>query len=143
MGNLTEHFSLSEFSCKDESHTPVPEHLLNNVSVLAVALEVIRHACGDVPVTIMSGYRTPAYNHLCGGAPLSEHVNGRAADIRVQGLSPERVHTIILHLIAAKKIPQGGVGVYGPPMHPNGWVHYDCRGALARWNEEESATKAA
>ena len=36
------------------------------------------------PVTITSAYRTPAHNAKAGGAKFSQHLYGRAADIRVQ-----------------------------------------------------------
>jgi uncharacterized protein YcbK (DUF882 family) len=132
-GDLTEHFHWWEFDCRDG--TPVPENLRDNVRALARALEVIRHAAGDRAVTVMSGYRTPAYNKVCNAAGHSQHMEGRAADIRIAGLTPRQVRAIVLACIARREIPQGGVGIYLPPKHDPGWVHYDIRGTAARWTD--------
>ena len=85
-----------------------------------------------------SGYRSPVYNCIKGGAKNSMHKTGGAADIRVsETISelPKALYKIILQLIIDGKIPQGGVGLY------NTFVHYDIRGykdpsiEIARWNE--------
>jgi uncharacterized protein YcbK (DUF882 family) len=55
------------------------------------------------------------------------HVKGKAADITIQGLTPNQIAAVIFMLIEQKKIKQGGVGIY-----PN-FVHYDIRGTKARW----------
>ena len=82
---LTPHFHITEFACKD-GHA-VPAHLLSNVRALAVNLEVIRAQLGS-PIIINSGYRTPAYNNLVGGALASQHLLANAVDIVVKGFSP-------------------------------------------------------
>lgn len=144
MGDLTPHFSWREFDCKDG--TPVPAELRPHVEGLAGYLEIVRDAAGGRPVTIVSGYRTPAYNKRCGGAKASEHVKARAADIRIAGMTWAQVHALILRLIAERRIPDGGVGKYPPraavrdaagkvvrAARPKGFVHYDIRGFGARW----------
>jgi len=141
MGDLTEHFSWREFACHDG--TPVPDELKANVRRLAEALEVIRAACGGVAITIVSGYRTPAYNKVCNAAGHSQHMLAKAADIRVAGMPPEAVRQVILRLIAGRQIPQGGVGLYFPPKHDPGWVHYDLRGRYARWQDAQTPAREA
>ena len=44
-------------------------------------------------VNINSGYRCAAHNASpkVGGSPSSHHVKGMAADIRIQGITPEEV----------------------------------------------------
>lgn len=122
---ITEHFSREEFGSHDGAE--VPDALLPNLRKLCAALEVVR-ARLDVPITIVSGYRSPSWNIKVGGAAKSEHCNATAADIAAHPLSPSQVRDVILGLIADKAIPQGGVGIYA------GWVHYDVRGVPARWD---------
>lgn len=131
--NLTRNFTLQEFACNDENHTPVPDELLPNIKLLAENLQVLRDFLG-CPIQINSGYRTPAYNKKIGGAPLSQHVQGRAADIRTPKFTPAQVHAAILQLINEGKMMQGGVGFY------DSWVHYDVRGFKARWDLRKHKT---
>ena len=125
MGDLTENFSLREFRCKDG--TDVPPELVENVKLLAKNLQVIRQRIGK-PLRIVSGYRSPAYNKKCGGTKKSQHMQAKAADLRVSGMSSDELHAIIIELIDDAKIMQGGVGKY-----PS-FVHYDVRGRKARWS---------
>lgn len=74
MGDLSPHFSRAEFDCHDGQRAhPDPE--------LVQRLERLRSICGDRPMRIVSGYRDPAYNRQIGGAPNSQHLYNRAADI--------------------------------------------------------------
>lgn len=121
---LTPNFKLEEFRCKDG--TDVPAELMANVQELAANLQVLRESLGK-SITIMSGYRTPAYNAKCGGEPKSQHMEAKAADIIVSGMAPKDVCAAVKQLISDGKMKQGGVGLY------DGWVHYDVRGFKARW----------
>lgn len=125
--NLTPHFTLLDFA----SRGVLPEgEYLANVREVAEQLEVLRTELGDKPITVISGYRTPEHNAAVGGAPKSQHLQGRAADIRVAGMTPGVVADTIHRLIKEGKMKQGGVGLY--PQ--SGFVHYDTRGVAARWN---------
>ncbi|MCC9156761.1 D-Ala-D-Ala carboxypeptidase family metallohydrolase [Streptomyces parvulus] len=44
-------------------------------------LEAMRHALGDVPLTISSGFRSRACNSAVGGSATSRHLYGDAADL--------------------------------------------------------------
>jgi len=44
-------------------------------------LEAMRHALGDVPITISSGFRSVACNNAVGGSSTSRHLYGDAADL--------------------------------------------------------------
>lgn len=118
---LTPHFNISEFACKDG--TAVPLHLLSNVRALAVNLEVIRSSFG-VPIIVNSGYRTIKYNRMVGGAFGSQHLLANAADIVVKGVSPFFLFKTIRELIKSGKIESGAVILY------NTFVHYDRRGSM-------------
>ncbi|EMS34636.1 Hypothetical protein C943_03323 [Mariniradius saccharolyticus AK6] len=121
---LSENFLLSEFASKDGAD--FPPAVIENLRRLAQALEVIR-ATIRTPITITSGYRSPAHNKAVKGAPNSTHIEGIAADFRAVGMAPNAVAAIIERLISEGKIPQGGLKAYAT------WVHYDIRGTRARW----------
>jgi uncharacterized protein YcbK (DUF882 family) len=121
---LEKNFLLHEFRCKDG--TGVPEELMENVKKLARNLQVLRDHLKR-PITVMSGYRTPAYNKKCGGAPKSQHRLATAADLIVSGMTSLEVRDAIIQLIKEGKMDSGGVGIYPT------FVHYDVRGRNARW----------
>lgn len=118
MGDLTAHFSRHEFTCRDGAEHAIDCRLL-------AMLEALRcHFAA--PVTITSGYRSPAYNAAVGGAPSSYHLRGMAADVRVLGVGTPQVYAWL-----DGAFPISGLGLY--PREGAGWVHLDCRGTRARW----------
>ena len=124
---LTPNFKLSEFRQRDG--TPVPARYRDNVRRLARNLQVLRSDLGRA-VRVTSGYRSPAYNRRIKGAPKSQHLFAKAADIRVSGMKPAQVYCAIERLISTGTMRQGGLGIYR--KH----VHYDIRGKRARWTGE-------
>ena len=81
---LAPDFKVRELRCKDGTDTVIVDE------ALTVVLQCIREHFGK-PVVITSGYRTAAHNAVVGGAKSSQHLLGRAADIRVPGVSVEDV----------------------------------------------------
>ena len=120
---LAPDFKVRELRCRDGSDTVMVDE------TLTVVLQCIRDHFGK-PVTITSGYRTPAHNAAVGGAKSSQHLLGRAADIRVAGVSVEDVAAY-----AESLMPDwGGVGRYPVKAgRTTGWVHVDTRADKARW----------
>ena len=116
MAKITKNFSLEEFKCKDGSD--IPNDVIPNIIELANNLQVLRDAIGK-PITINSGYRSPKYNAKIGGVKNSQHVKGKASDLRVAGVTPKELALIIEGLIEQGKIKQGGIGVYPT------FTHYD------------------
>lgn len=84
---LSENFRLDEFKCKCGKCDPI---LLDDA--LVDWLQKIRDHFGK-SVNVNSGYRCKAHNSSpkVGGNPGSHHMKGMAADIRVQGVTPEEV----------------------------------------------------
>lgn len=78
---LSENFTVREFYCHDGSDKILID------SELVDVLQAIRDAFGRA-VTINSAYRNAEYNAKVGGASNSQHVYGKAADIRVEGVPP-------------------------------------------------------
>lgn len=79
-GMISEHFALSEFACKCGrwptcTHArPVPELLL--------LLEAARAMYYSDGLRVLSGVRCAAHNRGIGGAKSSQHLVGRAADLK-------------------------------------------------------------
>lgn len=112
---LTPNFKVKEFACKDGT-----DEILIDTQLMWL-LQYIRDIF-EKPVIINSAYRTPAYNKKVGGATLSRHIQGQAADIVVKGVSPAEVYKT-----ADKLVTMGGVGKYDT------FTHVDVRGTKTRW----------
>lgn len=114
---LSENFKVRELACKDGSDTIFID------SALVRLVQEIRDYFGK-PVIINSGYRTESYNKKIGGATYSQHLYGKAADIRIAGVSPKEIAKFV-----ETRIPNtGGIGIY-----PS-FVHVDVRSTKSRWN---------
>lgn len=113
---LSANFRVKEFACTDGSDPIFIDTELVN------ALQKIRTHFGK-SVTISSAYRTPGKNKACGGTTYSQHLYGKAADIKVKGVSPKTVAAYAEKLLKDK----GGIGIYGT------FTHIDVRSTKARW----------
>jgi uncharacterized protein YcbK (DUF882 family) len=133
---LTQNFSKHEFETAPSAArfkmpadiNLIPTDKEQNIKNLAANLQVLRNEIG-VPVRILSGYRSAGYNSKVGGAMNSQHKEGKAADIVVEGLTPEQVAKTIEKLVSIGAMKQGGIGIY------KNFVHYDIRGTKARWRQ--------
>lgn len=121
---VTKNFKLSELEFSDA----IPPELVANAIELLKNLQVIRDHF-QRPIVIISGYRSPARNAAVGGADKSQHLEAKAADIKIAGVPTEEIYNRIDKLIAQGLVKQGGLGKY----IKSGFVHYDIRGSKARW----------
>jgi uncharacterized protein YcbK (DUF882 family) len=118
MNDLSEHFDRSEFRCRCGCGWDTVDAELIRV------LEDLRRCLMDRPITINSGCRCKMHNALVGGSPKSQHILGKAADIRVVGLDP----SVVAECLEDKYPDRYGIGRY------ISFTHIDVRGGPpARW----------
>lgn len=117
MGDLSRHFSRSEFADHETGEVVVDPRLIE-------ALELLRSRVGR-PLRVISGYRSPAHNRAVHGAPRSQHMAGTAADI------PPYYATVA----QAAAVGFTGIGMKRDPRTGIDWAtHVDVRrGRPARW----------
>ena len=71
---------------KEISNMPTPEHIENFKKLAENVFQPIREHFG-VPIHISSGYRSKALNTAVGGSLSSQHCQGEAIDIDMDGTS--------------------------------------------------------
>ncbi len=121
---VTRHFRWDELCCTDG--TPVPLKFYKNAIDLITELELVRRIWKK-PISILSGYRTPAWNKKVGGAKKSMHLTASACDIVVATIPAKEVADAIEAGIADGAFHFGGLGRY------KSFVHLDTRPGKARW----------
>lgn len=103
MMNLGPHFLISEF-CTSQTAArmgrtiePSPEELQNLTRLCVSVLEPLREALGR-SIHVSSGLRPLWLNTAIGGSTSSAHIEGRAADIEVPGMSALEVCRKVVEL---------------------------------------------
>lgn len=115
MNGPSEHLSWKELACNDGTPYP-PEWRISRAIPLAEVFEIIRHACGDKPIKVISAYRTYTHNLRVGGAKHSQHLQGRALDlVPPNGYSVDEFYDIIKGLSESTLIR--GIGKYETFVH--------------------------
>jgi uncharacterized protein YcbK (DUF882 family) len=118
VGDVSPHFSRSEFRCHGFGR---PGHRAHDTPIdpdLLVCLEAIRARTGR-PLRIVSGHRCAWWNSRVGGAGGSRHLLGEAADIPQEVVTPSQA-------AACGAVGIGSKGLWA--------VHVDTRqGRMARW----------
>jgi zinc D-Ala-D-Ala carboxypeptidase len=100
MPKLREHFTIEEMTHsqtavrKGLDNTPSPEALSNLKALCKNLLDPIRNLAGN-PITVSSGYRSPAVNRAIGGVRTSQHVLGEAADINCSAIGQKKLFDLI------------------------------------------------
>ena len=134
---ITENFSLDEFIVsrfytKEQqeqvwiSYLSNENELFKNIVKLAYNLQRLRDELKR-PIHINIAYRPEWYEASKGRSGFSQHCLGKAADIVVDGYTPQEVAETIERLILEGEILQGGLKGY------DNFTHYDIRRKRARW----------
>lgn len=82
---LSPHFTLEEFIASETAgrlgldNEPSKE-IIEALKFTANRMENVRSVLGDRPITVRSGYRSPAVNVAVGGSETSAHMRGLACD---------------------------------------------------------------
>jgi hypothetical protein len=153
---LSPHFQLKQFVCKQGGPGQFPKYVVLHERLmlkLETALEQVNEAGFDVETLhVMSGYRTPYYNHAIGDVLYSLHQGGRAADVyvdqhdrdvmddlngdgRVDIQDSKYLYDLVERMLARPGLQtlQGGLGFYPASSGHPPFVHLDVRGTKARW----------
>jgi zinc D-Ala-D-Ala carboxypeptidase len=118
VGDLSKNFSQREFACHcgcggADVEPELVEHL-----------QELRDLIGK-PVIVVSGFRCKAHNTAVEGAINSQHLVGRAGDVRVKGISPTEIARLAETIDAFR---DGGISIYDT------FTHLDVRpDGPARW----------
>lgn len=152
---LSPHFRIDQFPSKQPSE--FPKYLVLRESLL-LKLELLLERVNQLGIaaetfTVMSGFRTPAYNDAIGNVAHSRHIYGGAADIYIDERPRDGVmddlnsdgvldyrDAQLLYRIADELFAgdehqklHGGLGVYDSTAAHGPFIHLDARGKRARW----------
>lgn len=122
------HIKWDELKCKDGTEYP-QQWRDTRAPQIAAVFEKIRSLFGGKPITILSAYRTDAWNKKIGGAKFSQHKEGRALDLRPpEGVDVDTFFTKIRANATA-------FGIHGLGRYTT-FVHVDVRPAdkLVTWS---------
>jgi len=152
---VSPNFRLGQFVCKQSSGWPkyvvLRPQLLQKLETVLEALNTAKPQVSGL--TVMSGYRTPAYNKAIGNGLYSRHVWGGAADVfvddngdgvmddlngdgKISRADSEWLARFVDSLERKGRFAHdliGGIGTYGSTPSHGPFVHVDARGYQARW----------
>ena len=104
---------------KGISNMPTPEHIENFKKLAENVFQPIRDHFG-VPIHISSGYRSKALNKAIGGSLTSQHCQGEAIDIDMDGTSITNKQ--IFDFIKDNLLFDQMIWEFGTDKNPD-WVH--------------------
>lgn len=115
------HFSINELTRTSTGlpNTPSAEQLANLEHLVNRVLDPAREWLGQ-PITINSGFRSPAVNAKVGGATSSSHLKGEAADLDTMD------NAALFHWLRAHTDYDQIIWEYGNDKAPD-WVHVATR----------------
>jgi hypothetical protein len=122
---ISKHLSLAEVSRSETAkrkginNTPSGEHLENFKKLAENIFEPIREHF-KVPIIISSGYRSKELNSAIGGSSTSQHCQGEAIDIDMDGTSITNAQ--IFYFIKDNLVFDQMIWEFGTDKNPD-WVH--------------------
>ena len=151
---VSPHFRLGQFVCKQPGAT---RYLVLRQPLL-VKLEQLLATLNDRGIdartfSVLSGYRTPAYNASIGNeTTYSRHAYGDAADVfvddngdgRMDDLNRDGRHSVADARVLSRIVQSlegepeseqlvGGLGTYAPTGSHGAFMHVDTRGFSVEW----------
>jgi len=123
---VSTYFTVGEVTQRDTRRIPNSTTIQNDILALAAELDQVRVAWGS-SIIVNSWYRPPAVNSEVGGAPNSQHLYGRAVDIR-----PGNGDLLGLQSFLDNGIWSNRALGYGAACC--GFVHIDTRAGRIRFN---------
>jgi zinc D-Ala-D-Ala carboxypeptidase len=127
------HFALEEFLVSDTADAIGVDNfpswqVVDNLKRLGETMERIREILGGLPVTVLSGYRSPPVNEAVGGAENSAHLFGLACDFVCPdfGTPLDICHDLESYLDVLM------IDQLINEMPPDGWVHVGLSDGPAR-----------
>ena len=123
---MTKNFQIHEFECNC-GNCKITADVKNNLIKLADQLQILRDKV-QKPIKINSAYRCESWNQKNGGAKNSQHKLGKAADIVINGMTPNEVHELVCKMADNGQLGFGGIGKYET------FTHVDIRDYKARWD---------
>jgi len=124
---LSEHLDLAEVTRSDSakrkgiSNEPTPEHLENLKKLAVNIFEPIRKHFG-VPIMISSGYRSKSLNTAINGSLSSQHCQGKAIDIDMDGTANGVTNKMVFDYIKGNLNFDQLIFEFGTKDSPD-WVH--------------------
>lgn len=123
MSKISQHFARSEFACQCGNNCPQSQDPTVDVTLIQILEELRRHF--NTPITVTSGVRCKSHNASPSvkGSVFSKHLEGKAADVILKGVTPDRVYKYLF-----ERYPDSyGFGKYET------FTHIDSRGLKGRW----------
>jgi len=123
VSKISQHFARSEFACQCGNNCPQSQDPTVDVTLIQILEELRRHF--NTPITVTSGVRCKSHNASPSvkGSVFSKHLEGKAADVILKGVTPDRVYKYLF-----ERYPNSyGFGKYET------FTHIDSRGLKGRW----------
>ena len=124
MGDISRHFSRTEFACKCGCGFNAVDKELVEVLEETIAYYEKHKGVDYLRAFITGPNRCEAHNRAVKGANNSQHTKGMAADFKIEGIDSD-----LLYIYLDKKYADKyGIGRY------TGRVHIDMRSKKVRWD---------
>lgn len=110
-------------------NTP-PQKAIDNLKLIATKIFQPLRTHFGVPIFVSNGYRCPALNKAIGGSSSSQHMQGEALDLDMDGRGTNVTNAMIFNYIKDNLIFDQLIWEFGNATNPD-WVHvsYESEGA--------------